>query len=424
MYSLAVSPRERKSGSSSLELVLMSQGGMMVLYDKAKNSLITKYPQHQTDSEIESVFFDSTRIKSTCPLCLQTVDASRADLINERYFQLLESVHERARQVFERSSSENPFSASEATSEEGQSGYSDIVNAGYYNRFFVEKRCLGKGSYGSVYLCTHHIDDVELGDFAVKKISVGDNREWFRKIIREVKALERLTNHPNIVSYKHSWLDIHRHSEFCPYQPFLFILMTYCDKGSLEDFVKFQRQTGFIEETEIWSVLIDILSGLSHLHRQGVLHKDIKLQNILLITDETRNLCKFRAVIADFGTSEIVDELLAGRGHKSRGFTGTIEFTAPDVLINQEYTEYSEMWSVGIILFVLCFGFLPYTHDDPQICAEIIKKHQELEIPSSSQNDPDLINLILALTDKEEKKRPLCAALLQHPIIAHKIAQL
>ncbi|EER00177.1 hypothetical protein Pmar_PMAR000145, partial [Perkinsus marinus ATCC 50983] len=121
-----------------------------------------------------------------------------------------------------------------------------MLNNGYYERFFKESpQRLGSGSFGTVYHCEHVIDGVMLGDYAVKKVPVGDNRIWLRKMVREV-TLERIAAHPNIVSYKHSWLELHRSNEFCPYVPHLFILMSFCDGGSLADriFGYFQLHCG------------------------------------------------------------------------------------------------------------------------------------------------------------------------------------
>merc|ERR1719330_2198146 len=111
-----------------------------------------------------------------------------------------------------------------------------LLNTGYYARFFSETQQLGAGSWGSVFLCRHVLDDLTLGDYAVKKVPVGDNKAWLRDMIREVKTFERL-HHPNIVEYKHSWLELSRSSAFCPLVPFLFILMQYCNGGSLEGLI-------------------------------------------------------------------------------------------------------------------------------------------------------------------------------------------
>lgn len=110
---------------------------------------------------------------------------------------------------------------------------SSFVVAGYYKTFFNEVKQLGKGSYGQVYLCEHHLDDLSLGLYAVKKIPVGDSKEWLQKMLKEVKMRE-LLHHQNMVSYKHSWLEMSRLNCFSPMVPWLFVLMEYCDGGDLE----------------------------------------------------------------------------------------------------------------------------------------------------------------------------------------------
>ena len=80
-------------------------------------------------------------------------------------------------------------------------------NNGYYRRFFKEEKFLGRGSFGSVFLTHHILDDVNLGYYAVKIIPVGDSHSFLMKVLKEVRALERL-KHPNIVDYKHRYEDL------------------------------------------------------------------------------------------------------------------------------------------------------------------------------------------------------------------------
>lgn len=137
---------------------------------------------------------------------------------------------------------------------------------GYYQRFFIEERKLGRGARGVVFLCEHVLEHTRLGRYAVKKISVGDSTQSLITTLREVKHLERL-RHPSITSYHHSWviiahmllqaffrtwmlkkqwdcLQIERVSTtaFQPPVPHLFLLMSYCNGGSLQSFIN-QRKS-------------------------------------------------------------------------------------------------------------------------------------------------------------------------------------
>lgn len=263
-----------------------------------------------------------------------------------------------------------------------------LLNTGYYNRFFSEAKKLGSGSWGSVFLCRHVLDDLILGDYAVKKVPVGDNKAWLRDMVREVKTFERL-HHPNIVEYKHSWLELSRTSPFCPLVPFLFILMQYCNGGSLEELIwqegQMSRPKVQLPTNHIWCLLMDVLRGLQHLHHQGILHRDMKPTNILLQwLDGNPGSGVPRALLSDFGTATPFGEAPAGVT-TARGYTGTVAYTAPELLTgdDQAYTEKSDMWSLGIVLHAMCFSSLPWTHDNPSTLKALIRRFAEERSPPS-----------------------------------------
>lgn len=322
-----------------------------------------------------------------------------------------------------------------------------LLNTGYYARFFTETRQLGAGSWGSVFLCRHVLDDLTLGDYAVKKVPVGDNKAWLRDMIREVKTFERL-HHPNVVEYKHSWLELSRSSAFCPLVPFLFILMQYCNGGSLDELIWYDgnplRPRPQLMVSQIWHLLLDVLQGLQHLHHQGILHRDLKPTNILLqwldgSTPAARNSgAAPRALLSDFGTALPLGEAPAGVA-SARGYTGTVEYTAPELLQGdvRAYTEKSDMWSLGIVLYAMCFTSLPWSHDDPSVLKSLIRRFVEERHPASDASGgegeagedamawlpPDTggrlgpLRLVLAaLLAFDAGRRPFATDLLENPV--------
>jgi serine/threonine protein kinase len=351
---------------------------------------------------------------SRCPLCNSVLGSPSAPFVSEQYFPTLAFMHKKLATVQD----DNPLISTSGGIDEASSALHDIspdllVN-GYYVRFFNETRKIGTGSFGSVFLCSHVIDQVQLGEFAVKKIPVGDSRQWLRGMMREVKALERLATHPNIVSYKHSWLEMNRANELCPYVPYLYILMSYCDSGSLEDLISSPDQN-FLPDSTIWSIFLDVSQGLQHLHRNFVLHRDLKASNILL-TSDSKSSCGVRAVLTDFGTAELVSE--QSRSPRS-GFTGTVEYTAPEVFSNHVYSEASDMWSLGIVLYALCYNQVPFSHPDPKVCASfIVESH--ISLPQTPFRDTALRDMIIALTSTDPTNRPKCDDILFHPAIREK----
>lgn len=316
-----------------------------------------------------------------------------------------------------------------------------LLNTGYYSRFFNETKKLGSGSWGSVFLCRHVLDDLTLGDYAVKKVPVGDNKAWLRDMVREVKTFERL-HHPNVVEYKHSWLELSRSSLFCPLVPFLFILMQYCNGGSLDELVFYDgsplRPRAPLSMEWIWHLLLDILLGLQHLHGQGILHRDLKPTNILLQWPETPSGRSREgipsALLSDFGTAAPFGEAPIG-ATASRGYTGTVEYTAPELLHggHREYTEKSDMWSLGIVLYAMCHSSLPFVNDDPSALKSLIcsfveeRSAPQASTPSAAEDagawlPPDeggrlgpLRLVLAALLAFDPARRPSATDLLENP---------
>ncbi|KAG0030581.1 putative serine/threonine-protein kinase iks1 [Podila clonocystis] len=353
----------------------------------------------------------------------------------------------------------------------------DALNQGYYERFFVEQLKLGRGYRGSVFLCQHILDGIHLGEYAIKKVAVGDNHDWLVQMLREVHLLERL-HHPNIVSYKHAWLENHQLHKFGPEVTCLFILMECANGGNLEEFIERSAETQFeggsdkahgssqepekakkilsarerillskrgsiqsptinsgegnsvdpsatsrhnLSVTEIWSFFFDICEGLAHLHRLGIIHRDLKPPNLLLSYSDSRIKGskgeRPRILITDFGECEILDQ---GVKRDRTGATGTLEFLAPELLAvdadgryTDEFSFKGDMWSLGMVLYYLCYSRLPYSQiDDVDILREEIRGFRSITLPRDGPGDrvipEELKILIRVLLSTDKSKRPSC----------------
>lgn len=269
---------------------------------------------------------------------------------------------------------------------EGNKIRKQAFSPGYFKTFFKEERTLGKGGKGVVLLVRHQLDDCDLGYYACKRVPVGDDHEWLEKVLVEVGLLNKLS-HPNLVSYRHVWLESARTSRFGPEIPCAFILQQYCNGGDLQQYLvgdaplqtskeelkaRARRRSKGQAETvddfpsgirqlsleEIFSLFRDITSGVAYLHSNEYIHRDLKPNNCLLHRDGQ----KLRCLISDFG--EVQAENVV---RKSTGSTGTISYCAPEVLridpVTGRYgnfTTKSDMFSLGMILHFICFGKLPY----------------------------------------------------------------
>lgn len=296
----------------------------------------------------------------------------------------------------------------------------------YFKTFFREERELGRGGKGVVLLVTHAIDGVHLGQFACKRVPVGDDHAWLEKVLIEVQTLQNLS-HPNLVSYRHVWLEDYQISNFGPSVPCAFILQQYCNGKDLHQYVlgsaketlsplemkerMRRRSKGRMEDVEglfgpkrigfeeIYSFFKDITSGLHHLHSHGFIHRDIKPQNCLLNHVDG----KIRVLLSDFGEVQVSNVERVGTGA-----TGTVSYCAPEVLrrhssseIYGNFTVKSDVFSVGMIVHFLSFGGLPYLNADDvneenedveQLKAEIVAWEGFDEDQRRGRNDlPDML---------------------------------
>ncbi|KAL1870540.1 hypothetical protein VTK73DRAFT_2579 [Phialemonium thermophilum] len=333
------------------------------------------------------------------------------------------------------------ISSSPVVSHEGSRIRKEAFSPNYFNTFFTEERELGRGGKGVVLLVRHEIDGCHLGHFACKRVPVGDDHAWLEKVLTEVELLARLT-HPNLVSYRHVWLEDVKLNRFGPSVACAFILQQYCNGGDLHHYVlgdqprettkeelkarmrrrskgQTERPPGlspghrYLPFEEIYSLFRDITSGLAYLHGANYIHRDLKPSNCLLHREGSNLTC----LISDFG--EVQPENVA---RLSTGSTGTVSYCAPEVLKKDStgrygnFTTKSDIFSLGMILYFMCFGRLPYRsansvqeelEDIDQLRAEISnwkgfhdEKRERPDLP------PKLYQLLKRLLAVDPRDRP------------------
>eukprot|EP00759_Apiculatamorpha_spiralis_P010613 PhF_6_TR17365/c0_g1_i1/m.26588 len=281
-----------------------------------------------------------------------------------------------------------------------------MTDFGYYASHFTEIKLISRGAFGSVYICQHVVSSIPLGIFAVKKIPIGTDTEYLRRVLREVRVFEAVTRHPNVVEYNHSWVDVAQISDFGPKVQCLFILMEYACDGSLDEYVSERMKKGrLLSNMVVWYFFFSAVKGLNHLHRHGVLHRDIKPQNILLtkavdVTSPTEELQLPRAMLSDFGTAAFVIEEETER----TGGTGTEEYMAPELFVRDPETgrflytptEASDVFSLG-----LCLNFLMYGGDN--------------SLSINVGRPKEMVELVRLMTHVDPDQRPSCDDILLAP---------
>lgn len=287
-------------------------------------------------------------------------------------------------------------------------------NHGYYKHYFKELRQLGRGTFGGVFLCRHTMCGVSLGDFALKKIPVGDKAAYLQAVLREVRILEEVKRHPNVVEYKHSWVEEAQLADFGPPVRCLFILMEYASEGSLDSYL--ERHGPTLSNMAVWYFFLSAVAGTAHLHRKKILHRDLKPQNLLLASTKDGPP---RVLVSDFGTAALLGDI----SYERSGGTGTMEYMAPELMettmsplgakeryVNQ-HTTASDVWSLGMVLYYLAYdATLPARQADGGIVFDPVRR-------ATNGRQPEMIQLIEAMLKRDPAKRPRCEDILKSSIV-------
>ena len=114
---------------------------------------------------------------------------------------------------------------------------------------------------------------------------------------------------------------------------------------------------GRFEEREVADYIFQILKGVAYCHSQGIVHRDLKPENIMF-DKQQGNILK----LIDFGTACTYDR----EKQKIRGIKGTSYYLAPEVVVQGEYDERCDIWSIGVIMYILLYGEPPFVGDTNQ----------------------------------------------------------
>ncbi|CCX16218.1 Similar to Probable serine/threonine-protein kinase iksA; acc. no. Q54RJ4 [Pyronema omphalodes CBS 100304] len=406
----------RYSSDDSRSIVLRHQQ-TLVLYDRNSHQIILREAAPSSPAVKDP--------NASCPLCKRpmhnhhgdepttdplgsgiphrsrsTTPIAESGFVDQQYFRMLKASTTRGADIHSSSrlpesrldplESGDEFSEAEyARSNQQDTGIkSSAFSPGYFERFFVQEKELGRGGKGVVLLVRHVLDGVSLGQFACKRVPVGNNHEWLEKVLIEVQLLQSLS-HANLVSYRHVWLEDTKITSFGPKVPCAFILQQYCNSGDLHNYVLGPMKVPTLEQRkaqlrrnrgqpapptfearrlpfeQIISFFRDIAEGLQCLHSNGFIHRDLKPQNCLL-HDSGIPGDQLRVLVSDFGEMQAKNET-----RKSTGSTGTIAYCAPEVLrrvspggVYENFTTKSDIFSLGMILHFMSFGKLPYAGAD------------------------------------------------------------
>ena len=197
---------------------------------------------------------------------------------------------------------------------------------------------IGIGGMANVYRCTDTLDDREVA-IKILKDEYLNNEEFIRRFKNESKAIAMLS-HPNIVKvYDVSFGDMIQ-----------YIVMEYIDGITLKEYI--DRQ-GIIEWKDVLHLTTQVLKALQHAHECGIVHRDIKPQNIMLLQDGTIKVTDFGiARFSDKATRTMTDQAI-----------GSVHYIAPEQARGDVTDGKSDIYSVGVMLYEMLTGRLPFDGD-------------------------------------------------------------
>ncbi|CAJ1356224.1 unnamed protein product [Effrenium voratum] len=262
-------------------------------------------------------------------------------------------------------------------------------------------RELGRGASGQVFVCNKK--GTQGGGFAVKAVDLrrlhlqpNAEREE-KKLSREVEILKRLPPHPAIVQL----FDTFEEGDW-------FLLVLELVGGGDLYTVLTNREPPRLHEKEAAFVLAQLAEGLGFLHSQGIIHRDMKLENVLVAGERREKpFTLYTVKITDFGLSKAI-----GAGFsEARSTVGTRPYTAPEVLREDSHDFSSDLWCLGVLLFVLLAGHFPFSKI-PTRQEELVAIVGKLKISETAKS------VVLGLLQLEPRQRIDLATLNRHEWIS------
>jgi mitogen-activated protein kinase-activated protein kinase 2 len=219
------------------------------------------------------------------------------------------------------------------------------------------KIVLGRGLNGKVVQCVNHHGK----SFALKMIK--DSPKARQEVSLHIKA----SDCDCIVKIVDVYINIHKNTNY------LFVVMECMEGGELYDYLK--KEDGEIDENEAAQLMRDICTAVKFLHDRNIVHRDLKLENLLLTRKNSSQVLK----LTDFGFAK---EALTNTSLKSPCYSPY--YVAPEVLKRQTYGKSCDIWSLGVILYILLGSSPPFSSEN----SELVTPEMEKKIKGGNYSFP------------------------------------
>ena len=269
-----------------------------------------------------------------------------------------------------------------------------IQNKSLFDKYEVKQK-IGKGKFGLVKCGINKETKMPVAIKIMAKKNMDKSDLELAKV--EIDIL-KIGQHPNIIKL----YDIYENENY------IYIIMEYCSGGDLLSYFEYHEYE--LPESKVCEIIHKLSMAIYYLHSYGIVHRDLKPENILMT--DISDTADIRLLV--FGLSKIV-----GNEEKCTEPYGTLSFVAPEVLQGKPYDKSVDLWSIGIITFLLLCGYLPFDdkHSEREIARQTIQDPVPYEKKIWDKYSPEAKAFVDGLLQKKPEKRYTIKEVLEHPWI-------
>ncbi|KAH9525949.1 testis-specific serine/threonine-protein kinase 4 [Dermatophagoides farinae] len=264
-----------------------------------------------------------------------------------------------------------------------------------------------EGGFASIYYATHIMTNIQV---ACKKIDIAKSKS--RVINADSSKIEDLKNELFILKKLNNPYIVKLYAHFV-INTSLYIFIKLANSGTLARHV---RVKGVLKERESQMLFAQMLVAIEYIHSMNIAHRDLKLENILLIRHPNE---KLTILVTDFGLSRLISYDYSGNVVLNRTYCGTMDYMAPEIIKERPYNAFmADIWSLGVCLFVMLNDRFPFEAKNSYNQLQLQLQHCWTFSDNVAENPPDiLIHILTAMLEPDPMKRIKIQHLIHHPWI-------
>ena len=262
-----------------------------------------------------------------------------------------------------------------------------------FSDLYEMKEVIGKGKFGVVNLGIHKKTGQQVAIKILNKENIKTMED--KELVRIEIGILKLCHHPNIVRL----LDHLENNDY------IYIITEYIEGGTLGQY--FKKKKFNFSERQATNIISQIANGVKYLQQYGIVHRDLKPDNIMITQQNDYGVIK----IMDFGLSKIVSP-----NERMVDGYGTLSYVAPEVLLRTPYNKEVDIWSLGVILFYMLSGRLPFRgHKEQEVAEKIVYSDLEFDEDDWETRSQKVQDLISCCLQKKKEDRITIDKFLNHP---------